>query len=165
MHDFISASNRRRSAHSARRFLSRALLALVAGLASSSLAVAEMGTQAGTQARYDASGGGAAEVPWKSGGIGEAAIAEMRQAAADYNVLIVFSDRQGSYLADIPFTVTRRDGREILSGVSEGPLLHIRLPAATYRISAKLDGTWQSRQVSVGSTAQPRRLSFIGRAD
>lgn len=161
MHDFLSASNRRRAPHRPRHVLSRALLALVAALSCTSLAAAERGEPAGDNVRT----AGAAAIPWMSGGIGDESRDAMRQAAADYNVLIVFSDRQGSYLADVPFTVAGRDGREILSGVSDGPLLHLRLPAASYRISAQLDGAWQNRQVRVGSPGQPTRLSFVGRGD
>ncbi|WP_153131939.1 hypothetical protein [Dechloromonas hortensis] len=106
-----------------------------------------------------------ADIPWMSGGIGEEARDEMRKAAASYNVHIVFSNRQGSYLADIPFAVAGRDGRQIISGVSEGPLLYIKLPPGAYRISAQIDGAWLHRRIQAGTTRQPLRMVFVSRGE
>jgi len=106
-----------------------------------------------------------ADIPWMSGGIGEEARDEMRKAASSYNVQIVFSNRQGSYLADIPFTVAGRDGRQIISGVSEGPLLYVKLPPAVYRISAQIDGAWQHRRIQAATTGRPLRMVFVSRGE
>jgi hypothetical protein len=140
-----------------RRLLSRSLLALAAVLACSSLVAGEIGDNA----RANASSAEAAAIPWMSGGIGEEARDEMRRHAADYNVQIVFSERDGSYLADVPFTVAGRDGRPLLSGVSEGPLLYLRLPAGSYHIAAQIDGAWQGRPIRAGSGGPAVRLRFV----
>lgn len=106
-----------------------------------------------------------ASIPWMSGGIGDEARDDMRSAAAGYNVHLVFSDRQGAYLADIPFAVSRLDGREIQSGVSEGPLLYLKLPPGAYRISANIDGAWQSKRIQTGAPGHSVRMSFIARGE
>jgi hypothetical protein len=139
----------------------RPLLAIVAALLGAPLAQAEVGDNA----KHNTSSTTPAEIPWLSGGIGDEARDEMRKAAASYNVLVVFSTPQGSYLANVPFSVARRSGSDILSGVSEGPLLYIKLPPAAYRVSAQIDGVWQSKQIQVGATARPLRTVFVSKGE
>lgn len=101
------------------------------------------------------------EIAWMSGGIGDEARDEMRKAAAAYSVHLVFSDREGSYLAGIPFAVTRLNGEALYSGVSTGPLLYLKLPPGSYQISAKLAGVWHSKRVRAGTAGNPARVSFV----
>lgn len=116
----------------------------------------------GDNARHNQSSSPQGAIPWLSGGIGDEARDEMRKVQGEYNVLIVFSRRQGSYMANIPFAVSAAKEREILSGISEGPLLYLRLPAGSYRVSAKIDGAWQSQNARAGTPASPVRLMFVG---
>ena len=116
----------------------------------------------GDAARQNTVNAPQAELPWMSGGIGDEARDEMRKVAAAYSVHLVFSDREGSYLAGIPFTVTRRNGRELYSGVSAGPLLYLKLPPGSYLISAQFDGVWQSKQIQASAGGEPARVSFVG---
>lgn len=139
------------------RELSRPLLAIVATLFFALPATAEVGD--GTRSPATAA------ISWRSGGVGDESRDEMRQAAGDYNVRVVFSDPRGSYLAAIPFAVIGPAGDEIVAGVSEGPLLYLRLPAATYRLVVHIDGVWQSRRIQPGPGRQPLRLTFVGRGD
>ena len=60
-------------------------------------------------------------VAWMGGGVGEDARDSMRRAASAYNVRVVFSERQGAYLADVPFTGSLGDGKQLLSGSARGP--------------------------------------------
>lgn len=103
-----------------------------------------------------------AELPWMSGGVGDEALDEMHKVAMAYSVHLVFSDQQGSYLASIPFKVSKLNGAELYSGISTGPLLYLKLPPGTYQIAAKLDGTWHSKRVQAGTPEVPVRVSFIG---
>lgn len=131
-----------------------ALAALVAALACPPLLADEIGNASNTSQ---------AGISWISGGIGDDARDEMRKAASAYNVLVVFSERSGAYLAEIPFTVSGRDGREVLAGTTDGPLLYIKLPAGSYRISAQIDGNWQSKRIQAGTSGRPVRTMFISR--
>lgn len=106
------------------------------------------------------------EFAWMSGGVGDEAREEMRKAAASYNVHVVFSEQRGSYLAGIPFTVTRvapGNERRLHSALSDGPLLYLKLPPGSYRIAAQIDGVWQTQQVQAGAAGSPARLSFVGK--
>ncbi|MFT3848286.1 MAG: hypothetical protein QM739_06290 [Propionivibrio sp.] len=103
---------------------------------------------------------GAADVApqWRSGGVGDEALEAMHQEAAAYNVHLTFSTRDGAYLANIPFTVVRSGGETLFSGVSDGPLLYLRLEPGRYRISAELEGVRQVREVRIDRGVT--RLSF-----
>lgn len=144
-----------------RRVLARSLLAVATALLCTSLPAAEIDDNAKSNVISTPQAG----IPWMSGGIGDDARDEMRKAATAYNVQIIFSDRQGSYLADIPFAVSGRNGKEILAGVSEGPLLYIKLPPGGYRISAQIDGAWQHKQIQVAATGRPAKASFVSRGE
>lgn len=135
------------------------LAALVAALACPPLLADEIDNAA----KLNASNSSQAGISWISGGVGDDARDEMRKAASAYNVLVVFSERGGAYLAEIPFTVSRRDGREVLAGTTDGPLLYIKLPAGSYRISAQIDGNWQSKRIQAGTSGRPVRTMFISR--
>lgn len=140
------------------------LLAVFATLQCASLQ-ADEAAEVDDAARSNVISAPQATIPWMSGGIGDEARDDMRTAATRYNVHLMFSDRQGAYLADIPFTVSRLDGREIQSGVSEGPLLYLKLLPGAYRISANIDGEWQSKRIQAGAPGHSVRISFIARGD
>ncbi|NML24513.1 hypothetical protein [Zoogloea dura] len=102
-------------------------------------------------------------VEWMSGGVGAPDRDRLRAMAGSYNVLMVFSDRQGHYLADVPFAVKACNGRPVHADVSEGPFLYLRLPPGCYRMSARLDDAWRSQPLQVGAGARLVRMSFISR--
>lgn len=116
-------------------------------------------------ARFNATSAPQAEVPWMSGGIGDEAREEMRKSASAYNVHIVFSARNGDYLATIPVTVTRRNGQKIYSGSSEGPLLYLKLPPGSYQLAAEIDGVWQNRRIEAGTSGRATKVMFVSRGE
>ena len=122
-----------------RRAISRPLVALVAALLCTPLLAVDIDDNA----KHNARSVPQAAIPWLSGGI----------------------DRQGSYLADIPFAVAGRNGQEVVAGISDGPLLYINLPAGSYKVSAKIDGVWQDRQIQAGPAGRPVRVNFVGKGE
>ena len=139
------------------RHLRYGLLATLIGLHALPLWAEE----AGNVAKQNTVSAPQAEVAWMSGGIGDEARDEMRKAAAAYSVHLVFSDREGSYLAGIPFVVARPNGKEIYAGVSAGPLLYLKLPPGSYQISAQFDGVWHGKRIQAGTAENPARVSFV----
>lgn len=133
------------------------VLALLIGLPCAPVVAGEIGDAA----KRNTFSSPQADVPWMSGGIGDEARDEMRKAAAAYSVHLVFSDRQGAYLAGIPFSVRSLNGRELYSGVSAGPLLYLRLPPGSYLIAAQFDGAWHNKQIRAGTNEEPARVSFV----
>jgi hypothetical protein len=134
------------------------LLALIVAVQSAPL----WAEAVGEPAKHDRTGASQAQIPWVSGGVGYEARDEIRNAAAAYSVHVIFSNRQGSYLADIPFTVSKLSGRELASGVSEGPLLYLNLPPGSYQIAVLLDGIWHKKRILAGSNRNPAKVSFVG---
>ncbi|WP_265948213.1 hypothetical protein [Dechloromonas sp. A34] len=157
----LSAFTIKSHQQTARRALARSLLAVAAAFLCTSLPAADIDDNA----KSNVVSAPQAQIPWMSGGIGDEARDEMRKAATAYNVQVIFSDRQGSYLANIPFAVTGRNGKEVVAGVSEGPLLYIKLPPGSYRLSAQIDGAWQHKQIQAGTTGRPVRTSFVSRGE
>lgn len=104
---------------------------------------------------------GAIDIYWLSGGIGDESRAEVQQSAADYNVHLMFTNRQGEFLADIPVSIATRGGQMLYSGVSDGPLLYLKLPPGIYQIAAEIDGAWQKRTVHVAKSGRPSNLRFV----
>lgn len=121
----------------------------------------------GTAPTADASVSG--EAPqWTSGGVGEEARAEMLAVASTYNVHVMFSRTDGAYLAGVPFTVADNAGRIIHSGVSDGPLLYIKLKPGSYQLSAEfdgVDGAKQTRRFRLGTAGSSVKLSFVARSE
>lgn len=163
MNNFLSDSTVQTRQQSSRlsRTLALPVLALFAALQCAPLLADEVTDVAAANATSAAQ----AAVTWMSGGIGDDARDEMRKAAPNYNVHLLFSARAGNYLADIPFKVSAGNGKEIYAGVSEGPLLYLKLQPGAYQIAAQLDGAWQSRRVQVRSSGAPLKLSFVARGE
>lgn len=145
----------------ARRGLPRSLALLAVALVCLPLFAAEPDAAAKENARSNPQ----AEIPWLSGGIGEEAREAMQREAGGYNVQAVFSSRKGNYLAAIPFAVLRPDGGRILSGVSAGPLLYLKLRPGAYQLSAQLDGVWQNKRFQADAAAPPARIAFVANGE
>ena len=133
------------------------MLALALALHCPGLLAEEMQGPSGLNATSAAQ----AAIPWMSGGIGEEARDAMRAAAANYNVHIVFSRADGSYVATIPFAVARQGGEVILAGVSDGPLLNLKLEPGSYQLMAEFDGKRQTRNLRLGGQKAPTKVNFI----
>jgi len=121
--------------------------------------------EAGGVAQANSHSAGQAALPWLSGGIGDEALSEMRKAAAAYNVHVTFSGRRGAYLAGVPFRVLKSDGRPVYAGISDGPLLYLKLVPGAYRIAAEIDGAWQERRIRASAPKTPVKLMFVAKGE
>ncbi|MBT9519605.1 MAG: hypothetical protein IV101_01810 [Dechloromonas sp.] len=104
-------------------------------------------------------------VSWLSGGVGDEAMAEMHKVSSAYNVHLMLTGPHGNYLAGIPFTVSRHSGQVTVSGVTEGPLLYLKLPAGRYQIAVEIDGAWQTRRVQVSASGQATKVRFVAKGE
>ena len=105
--------------------------------------------------------GESAGISWMSGGVGDESLSEMRRMSAGYNVHLIFSGRSGAYLAAIHVKASRRNGQLIYEGVSDGPLLYLKLSPGSYRIAAEIDRVWQTRRIQVAASGRPTTLHFV----
>jgi hypothetical protein len=106
-----------------------------------------------------------AEVSWLSGGVGDEAMTEMHKVSTAYNVHLLLTGPHGNYLAGVPFTVSRRNGQVTVSGVTEGPLLYLKLPAGRYQIAVEIDGAWQTRRIQASASGQATKVRFVARGE
>jgi hypothetical protein len=136
-------------------------VALIALLQSSPLLAVDTEAVAKTNAESSRE----AEVSWISGGVGDEALDEMRKVSAAYNLHLMFTGRDGHYLAGIPFKVSRRNGQAVLSGMTDGPLLYLKLAPGAYQLAAEIDGAWQTRQIQLRSSGRATKLRFVARGD
>lgn len=144
----------KRSEHSARQFGMLCVTAALAGLTASAAAQPTAGYAPATSQT-------AGEVGVLSGGIGEAAQEEMKRAAKDYNVHLVFSNPRGEYLADVPYAVSDARGRQVASGTSDGPLLYLRLPPGSYNVAAQLGESSVTKRIKAPANRAGAEINLI----
>lgn len=88
---------------------------------------------------------------YMSGGVGLEARTALAQNEKNANLKLVFTEPQGSYLANIQVTVTDRQGAVVFDTQTEGPWLLARLAPGTYKVVAKDGSVVHQRTVSVGT--------------
>jgi hypothetical protein len=125
--------------------------ALAAGLALPALAMTQVSIP---QPRIDNG------ITYLSGGIGHEEALAMKAEARNYPLSMVFSEgKHGEYLAAVNVTIRSSLGRPLLTTVSEGPIMLLKLPAGEYKIAATINGKTLRRSVIVGKRGD-MSLSF-----
>jgi hypothetical protein len=94
-------------------------------------------------------------ITYVTGGFGQEESCAMKAAAGNYDLMLTFAERDGSYVADVNVQIIDSSGRTALQTVS-GPLLLVNLPAGKYRIAADYNGATRWRTVSVGGSHHDR---------
>ena len=95
------------------------------------------------------------DITYVTGGFGQDEACAMKAAAGDYDLMLTFAQRDGSYVADVDVQIIDSSGRTVLQTVA-GPLLLVDLPAGKYRIAAAYNGATRWRTVSVGESHHDR---------
>lgn len=86
-----------------------------------------------------------------SGGLTSDGAQAMRAAAPQYNLRVVFIAHTGQYLADVPVSIKSERGEAVLDGVSEGPMLWVKVPPGRYVVTAQYSGQPQVHRIEVGN--------------
>lgn len=84
-----------------------------------------------------------------SGGIGDEEVDEIRQRERDFNLKLLFAERDGSYLGSVDVVVLDPKGEAVLEVNSAGPFLLAKLPPGSYVIKVSMDGQAQQRKVLI----------------
>jgi hypothetical protein len=95
-----------------------------------------------------------------SGGIGEASLAQMKAAEANYNLKLVFTLVEGNYIAGVDVSIVDAAGRTVLRHVAEGPVLLARLPPGRYALRADYEGVLRERSISIGQRLRTEYLRW-----
>jgi hypothetical protein len=99
-------------------------------------------------------------ITYMSGGIGQAEANAMRKEAKHYPLSMVFSaNKDNEYLADVHVTIKDKAGNEVLSTISEGPVILLKLPPGRYSIEAEVEGKALHRTVQVQANDE-RQIAF-----
>lgn len=88
-------------------------------------------------------------VQYACGGIGSDESTAMRAAMKDYPLSLLFSTRDGAYLASVDVEIAGSAGSAHFK--AQGPICLIKLPAGPYAVKATVPGQdSQSRNVTIG---------------
>ena len=99
-------------------------------------------------------------ISYMSGGVGKPEAAAMREEARHYPLSMVFSAaKDNEFLANVQVTIKDHAGKEMLSAVSDGPIMLVKLPAGKYTVAAESNGKTLHRTVQVPARGD-RQLSF-----
>ena len=91
-------------------------------------------------------------VSYLCGGVGLDESDSMKRQAHNYDLMLTFAARDGSYLADANVDIADARGRSVLATTCGAPILLVNLPkSGTYRIRSEISGHAQTRTVSVST--------------
>lgn len=89
-------------------------------------------------------------IAYMSGGVGADEREAMQGLARNYNLRLVFADKEGAYLSDVKVDIRNAAGRDILSAVSNGPWFFAKLPNGRYKIQAEARGKSMTQSAVIG---------------
>jgi hypothetical protein len=91
----------------------------------------------------------AADVPYRSGGVGADAREELLAKEKEYNLKIIAAEKSGDYLAGVKVVIESAGKEQVLDTTMEGPILLAKLAPGTYTIRAISVGQTLTRTVTV----------------
>lgn len=94
-----------------------------------------------------------------SGGVGEDERQAIGEVGKDFNLKLLFAEKEGAYLADVDVLVSNAKGAKVLETHASGPFLLAKLPAGKYRVVASSSGKAQDKLVAV-SASQRKTVVF-----
>lgn len=101
----------------------------------------------------------AADVPpYLSGGIGEEEIEYFRLVRNDYNVRLLFAEKDGTYVAGVTLSVADERRESVLELEDAGPYVLIRLPKGVYRIKVGYEGKSTEQRVDLREVPAQERV-------
>lgn len=99
-------------------------------------------------------------IAYMSGGVGKPEAAAMKEEARHYPLSMIFSGaKDNEYLANVKVSIKNQAGKEMLSAVSDGPIMLVKLPAGKYKVAAEAHGKTLHRTVQVPARGD-RQVSF-----
>lgn len=93
------------------------------------------------------------DITYVCGGVGKEEATYMKKAAADYDLMLTFATRDGSYLANVDVQVRDAQNNPVLETTCDGPLMLVDLPhSGKYSVQAEAEGTTLQQPVQVTTT-------------
>lgn len=103
-------------------------------------------------------------VTYICGGVGDEEASYMKQTAAkDYDLMMTFAEKTGSYVANVDVAIKDSRGRTVLETKCDAPILLVDLPSGgNYRIHADAGGRTIDRAAAVkGGRGHARQVTFV----
>ncbi|MBS1191702.1 MAG: hypothetical protein H6R10_3494 [Rhodocyclaceae bacterium] len=98
-------------------------------------------------------------IDYLSGGVGKEEAQDVRAAAQDYSLAMTFTDTGGKFVSDVKVDVKKSNGEEVLSALSDGPMVLVNLPPGSYTVQATLGDQTQTRKVHIAK-GQHRQVTM-----
>lgn len=100
-------------------------------------------------------------VTYLCGGIGLDESERLKREARNYDLMLTFVARDGSYLADVNIDISDARGQSLLKLRCDAPMMLIELPkSGTYHVRAETGGHMLTRTVQVGTSQQGKALTL-----
>jgi hypothetical protein len=93
------------------------------------------------------------DVTYVSGGVGDLGKEEIEALQRQYNLKLLFASTGGNYLGDVNVDIADKKGRTLLSTVTDGPFLLVKLKPGRYTVTAHYDDAVQRKRIVVGAGA------------
>ncbi len=101
-------------------------------------------------------------VTYLCGGIGQDEANDMKQAARDYDLMLTFAARDGSYLADVNVDIADAQDKSLLKTSCNAPIMLIDLgKSGIYRVRAETGGNTVSKSVQVKPREQGKSVVLV----
>jgi hypothetical protein len=78
----------------------------------------------------------AGDIAYLSGGVGEKEREEILGLGRDFDLKLVLTDRDGSYVSGVDIVIADDGGDVVLDTKTDGPLLFAKLPRGSYTVRA-----------------------------
>lgn len=99
-------------------------------------------------------------VTFIAGGIGTDSQERLKARESEFNLKLVFTLAEGSYLSDVSVAIRDAAGKTLVEHLADGPFFMARLPAGTYAVTATYEGKSQTRKVNVSSKLRTEYLRW-----
>lgn len=90
------------------------------------------------------------DITYITGGIGDEERAALSAAKKDYNVYIMSSNKNGTFIGDEEITIRDAKG-SVLLNVAAGPLLYLKLPSGAYSLEAMKGEETKKQKITIGT--------------
>lgn len=84
-----------------------------------------------------------------SGGVGEEEMSRLKSIQNQYNLKLLITERNGTFLSDIDVHIIDSKGNEVAETTTEGPVLLAKLPVGKYKIRAERHEEVKEQKVTV----------------
>ncbi len=91
-------------------------------------------------------------IPLYSGGVGEE-MDYIKSVEHEYDLKLLFTEANGTFLADLPVSIRDKKGDTIVSTVTKGPILLVNLPAGTYNVTATDGNISREQKLTLSSNS------------